>query len=130
MSKVNELLIGTKGRIYCAEAKLVASDGKVLYQYDKQKENNPYQTEHDVLFEAIAKGEFKFADGEIGAKSSMTAIMGRMATYSGQVLEWDKLLANPISIMPTSFAWNAAPPVVPNEQGMYPVAVPGKTKYA
>ncbi len=56
----------------------------------KEMENNPYQTEHDELFEAIAKGEYKFADAENGAKATMTAIMGRMATYSGEVMEWDK----------------------------------------
>jgi predicted dehydrogenase len=130
MSKVDELMVGTKGRILCGEAKIVSSNGKVLLQFDKQKENNPYQTEHDELFAAIAKGEYKFADAENGAKASMTSIMGRMATYSGQMLEWDKLLANPLNIMPKSFAWDAAPPVLPNEQGMYPIAIPGKTKYA
>jgi predicted dehydrogenase len=130
MSKVDELMIGTKGRILCGEAKIVGSSGKVLLQIDKQKENNPYQTEHDELFAAIAKGDYKFADAENGAKASMTAIMGRMATYSGQMLEWDKLLANPLNIMPKSFAWDAAPPLLPNEQGMYPVAIPGKLKYA
>jgi hypothetical protein len=81
------------------------------------------------LFAAIAKGEYKFADAENGAKSTMTAIMGRMATYSGQVLYWDKVLNSGIDIMPKEFAWNAMPPVLPDADGNYPIAVPGKTKY-
>lgn len=129
MSKVDELLIGTKGSIYCGNARINDRSGKVLYQFDKQKENNPYQTEHDELFAAIAKGEYKFADAENGAKSTMTSIMGRMATYSGQVMDWDKLLANPMSIMPKQFDWNAAMPLMPDANGMYPIAVPGVTKY-
>ncbi|MEP6514112.1 MAG: Gfo/Idh/MocA family oxidoreductase [Parafilimonas sp.] len=129
MSKVDELISGTKGKIFCGAAHIKDHAGNVLFQFDKTTENNPYQTEHDELFAAIAKNEYKFADAENGAKSTMTSILGRMATYSGQVIEWDKAIASGISIMPTQFDWNAMPPVVPDEDGRYPIAMPGKTKY-
>jgi predicted dehydrogenase len=129
MSKVDELLIGTKGKIFCGAAHMKDNGGNVIFQFDKKTENNPYQAEHDELFAAIAKGEYKFADTENGAKSTMTAIMGRMATYSGQVIEWDKLLASGISIMPKEYDWNALPPTVPDDDGRYPIAMPGKVKY-
>jgi predicted dehydrogenase len=129
MSKVDELLIGTKGKIQCGAANIVDAKGKILYQYDKTKENNPYQTEHDELFAAIAKGEYKFADAENGARSTMTSILGRMATYSGQMVEMDKAINSGIDIHPKIYAWDATPPIVPNEDGYYPVAVPGVTKY-
>ena len=129
MSKVDELLVGTKGKIFCDEATIKDHQGQTIYQYDKKKENNPYQTEHDELFEAIAKGQYKFADAERGAHSTMTAIMGRMATYSGQVLEWDKLLNSGISFTPTEFAWDAKMPLNPDADGRYPIAKPGVTKY-
>lgn len=129
MSKVDELLTGTKGKISCGAANIKDLKGNLLFQFDKKTENDPYQTEHDELFAAIAKGEYKFADAENGAKSTMTAIMGRMATYSGQVLDWDKLLKSGIDIMPKEFAWNAMPSVVPDADGNYPIAIPGKTKY-
>ncbi len=130
MSKVDELLIGTKGKIWGDPAKITANNGSVLYAFDKKQENNPYQQEHDELFAAIAGGEFRFADAEIGAQSTMTAIMGRMATYSGQLLDREKLLAGPISLMPDQLAWNAMPKVLPDASGYYPVATPGITKYA
>ncbi len=129
MSKVDELLIGTKGKVFCSEARITDTKGKVIYQFDKSKENQPYQTEHDELFEAIAKGEYKFQDAERGAKSTMTSILGRMATYSGQVVEWDKAINSPLSIMPASYDFNAVPPVLPDGDGFYPIAVPGVTKY-
>jgi predicted dehydrogenase len=129
LSKVDELLVGTKGVIKCGDAMIQDLKGKTLFQYDKTKENNPYQTEHDELFEAIAKGEYKFADAENGAKSTMTAILGRMATYSGQVVEWDKAINSGISLAPTRFDWNANPPIMPNEEGYYAAATPGVTKY-
>ena len=129
MSKVDEMLIGTKGNIRCDDANIKDPKGKVLYQFDKKGENNPYQTEHDELFAAIAKGEYKFADAENGAKSTMTSILGRMATYSGQVIEWDKAINSGLDIMPKKYDWDALPPVLPNDDGYYPVAVPGVTKY-
>lgn len=129
MSKVDELLVGTKGKIFCGAGKIADSKGNALFQFDYKTENNPYQTEHDELFAAIAKGQFLFSDAENGAKSTMTSILGRMATYSGQVIEWEKAINSGIDIMPKSFAWDAPPPVLPNNEGFYPVAVPGITKY-
>ena len=129
MSKVDELLVGTKGKIQCGAANIVDNKGKSLYQYDKKGENNPYQTEHDELFAAIAKGEYKFADAENGAYSTMTSILGRMATYSGQIIEWDKAINSGLSLQPKEYDWNALPQVLPNADGMYAAAVPGVTKY-
>lgn len=129
MSRVDELLIGTKGKIHCGAARITDHKGTSLYQFDRKTENNPYQTEHDELFAAIAKGQYKFSDAENGAKSTMTAVLGRMATYSGQVIEWDKAINSGMDIMPRTFAWDAAPPVVPDADGNYPIAIPGKTKF-
>ncbi|MEO6732083.1 MAG: Gfo/Idh/MocA family oxidoreductase [Ferruginibacter sp.] len=129
MSKVDELMVGTKGKIYAGEGKITDLKGKVLYQFDTTKENNPYQTEHDELFAAIAKGEYKFSDAEMGAKSTMSSILGRLATYSGQVVEWDKAINSGLDLQPKVYDWNAMPPVAPNAEGYYAVAVPGVTKY-
>jgi len=128
-SRVDEVLVGTKGVIRCGEAIIKDYKGKVVYTYDLKGENNPYQTEHDELFAAIAKGEYKFSQAENGAKSTMTSILGRMATYSGQIIDWDKAINSGIDIMPKQFDWNALPPILPDDDGLYPVAVPGVTKY-
>jgi predicted dehydrogenase len=125
---VDEMIVGSKGVVKCGAGEIL-SNGKSLYKFDMKKENNPYQSEHDELFAAIAKGEYKFDDTENGAKATLTSIMGRMATYSGQVMEWDKVLNSGISIMPSKFAWDAEPPVKPDANGFYPIATPGVTKY-
>jgi hypothetical protein len=59
----------------------------------------------------------------------MTSILGRMATYSGQVVEFEKALNTGLNLQPAVYAWDAMPPVLPNLEGFYPVAVPGVTKY-
>jgi predicted dehydrogenase len=129
MSKVDELIIGTKGKIMCGAGSITDLKGKSLYQFNRATENNPYQTEHDELFAAIAKGEYKFADTENGALSTMTSILGRMATYSGQVIEFDKALNSGLDLQPKKYDWNALPPNVPNKEGLYAIATPGVTKY-
>jgi predicted dehydrogenase len=128
-SKVDELLVGTKGKIYCDAARITDLRGKTIFQFDKSKERNPYQTEHDELFAAIAKGEYKYADAENGAYSTMTSILGRMATYSGQVIDWDKAINSGLNLHPSVYAFDAAAPVNPGPDGFYPVPVPGVTKY-
>ncbi|HEU5145467.1 MAG TPA: Gfo/Idh/MocA family oxidoreductase [Chryseosolibacter sp.] len=127
-SIVDETIVGTKGVVRCGPAE-ITSRGKSLFKFDKSKENEPYQNEHDELFAAIAKGEFKFADAENGAKSTLTSIIGRMATYSGQIIDFDKTLNSGISIQPEKYAFDAPPPVLPDANGFYPVATPGVTKY-
>ncbi len=129
LSKVDELLVGTKGSIHCGAAKIVDRKGSTLFQFVKESDNDPYQSEHDELFEAIAKGEYKFADAENGARSTMTAILGRMATYSGQVVEFDKALNSGLSIQPAKYAWDTDMPSKPDANGYYAAAVPGVTKY-
>jgi predicted dehydrogenase len=128
-SQVDELWIGTKGKIQAGAANITDLKGNVIYQFDKKGENNPYQTEHDELFAAIASGEYKFADAENGAKSSMTSILGRLATYTGQLVEWDKAINSGLDLHPKVYDFSAAPPVLPGPDGFYPVAVPGVTKY-
>ncbi|TWF44627.1 putative dehydrogenase [Chitinophaga polysaccharea] len=128
-SKVDEEIVGTKGRIYCDKGTIVDHKGKVLYQFDKKKENNPYQTEHDELFAAIAKGEYKFADAERGAHTTLSAIIGRLATYSGQVIDWNVALNSGLDIHPKRYAFDAEPPVMPDASGNYAYAKPGITKY-
>ncbi len=124
---VSEGFHGTKGSAP-KPGVILSPSGSVIMEHDSSNDPNPYQVEHDELFAAIAKGEYKFADAENGAMSTMTSILGRMATYSGQVIEFDEALKSGRSLMPEKFAWDATPPVVPNADGYYPVPVPGQTQ--
>lgn len=130
MSKVDELIIGTKGKISCMDANIRDRHGNLLYQFDLKTENAPWQTEHDELFEAVEKSQYKFADAENAAKSTMTAIMGRMATYSGQSIEWDNALNSELDLQPRAYDMDALPGSLPDSEGNYTIAVPGKTRYS
>lgn len=129
MNKVAESFVGTKGRA-TTDGPVTITDhkGNVVWRHRGKNYPNPYQVEHDRLFATIVNGGDLLADAENGAKSTMTALLGRMATYSGKVVTWEEALNSDISLMPQQFGWDVAPPVLPDEDGRYPVPVPGKTK--
>ena len=81
------------------------------------------------MIESLMAGEI-YNEGEYGAKSTFTAILGREACYSGQVLKWDDLLAKGTELAPgiDNYTLDTPPPpsALPGEDGRYPVAVPGK----
>ena len=86
-----------------------------------------HQQEQLDLVDALVNGEV-YNEGEYGAMSSMTSILGRLATYSGNEVSMQAALQSPISTMPTTLAWDANPPTLPGTDGSYAIAVPGKTK--
>ena len=85
---------------------------------------NPYQLEHDALFAAIRDG-MPFNEGDNGAYASLTAILGRMATYSGKEVTWEKALASDLKLTTDAEDFTAAAPVAPNADGYYAAAAPG-----
>ncbi|HEX5471355.1 MAG TPA: Gfo/Idh/MocA family oxidoreductase [Lacipirellulaceae bacterium] len=109
-----ELLVGGKRKWHVA-------GGKNGYA------NNAYQVEHDALFAAIRNDE-PYNEAEYGAHSTMTAILGRMATYSGQIVSWDAAIQSNHKTTTDAENWDAPAPVKPNSDGWYAVAMPGVTK--
>lgn len=81
-----------------------------------------YQVEHDELFASIRSGK-PLNNGEYMAKSTLLAIMGRMAAYTGQAITWEKALNSQEDLTPAAYAWDAPPPTSA-------IAIPGVTKFA
>ncbi len=94
-------------------------DGRRTWEYDGEW-NNMYQTQHDELFAAIRTGQV-INDGYNMAKSSMVAIMGRMAAYTGQRVTWEEAINSDEVLIPDSIAWGEIP-----NSGV--VALPGITR--
>ncbi len=92
------------------------------------KIDNPYQKEHDDLVRSILKQGPHCFEADYGATSSMTAVMGRMATYSGQVVTWDDAVRSELRLAPKTYAMDAEPPTIADAQGNYPFALPGVTR--
>jgi len=104
---VTEHAIGTKGTADISAATISPKDGdKWRYRGEKK---NPYQVEHDDLFASIRAGK-PINEAEAGALSTMTSILGRLATYSGKVITFEDALNSQISLAPKDYAWDAAVP--------------------
>jgi predicted dehydrogenase len=119
---MSALVCGTKGRAQFAERRRgmrIQSAGPEWIFSGPQ--NHMYQTEHDELFAGIRSGK-PVNNGEYMAKSSLLAIMGRMAAYTGQEITWEMALQSKELLSPTRYDWNAQPPIAT-------VAVPGQTRF-
>jgi predicted dehydrogenase len=83
---------------------------------------NMYQVEHDELFASIRAGN-PLNDGVRLCHSSMAAIMGRMAAYTGEEVTWEAALKAEDNLVPEKLDWNMNLPVPP-------LAMPGQNRVA
>ncbi|MBL8818276.1 MAG: Gfo/Idh/MocA family oxidoreductase [Planctomyces sp.] len=118
-NEVEDYIFGTQGWVDVMAHKIYDYDGKVVWEF-KEDGGDMYQIEHDELFASI-RNQKPINNGDYMAKSTMLAISGRMAGYTGQKLTWDQAMGSKEDLSPASYEWGDVP--VP------PVAIPGKTKF-
>ena len=124
-NSVSEHVQGTKGT--CDIADFTIKAGTSSWKF-KGKSKDPYQQEHDDLFASIRSGN-PINEGEYGALSTMTAIFGRMATYSGKELLWKDAFASNLQLANLNFeSFADEAPVKPREDGTYAIPTPGITR--
>ena len=135
-NSVSEHAHGSKGYADISGGKIYDAKGDLAWSYGSGGRNG-HQEEHHDLFAALRNGE-RPNEGDNGAHSTMTAIFGRMATYSGKELSYDDAFKSEIALADfdklTSFDDEA--PVKPNpeavekqaENSPYVIPMPGSTK--
>jgi predicted dehydrogenase len=122
---VTDVFIGAKGRAILPDKLRI--EGESSWHYTGPKPSM-YDVEHQELFAAIRSGK-TINNGEYLARSTMWAILGRMVDYTGQVLTWDQAINSQQTLAPAKYAFDADPPILPDKDGKYPIAVPGETKF-
>ena len=116
-NEVAEHFHGSKGTCHTSsDGWSIERAGAQTWRYDGPR-NDPYQTEHDDLFESIRAGK-PLNEGRMVAESTRTAIMGRMATYGGKVVTWEQALASDERLGPDSYELASLP--------LPPVPMPGR----
>ncbi|MEO0415349.1 MAG: Gfo/Idh/MocA family oxidoreductase [Verrucomicrobiota bacterium] len=127
--RVGEDIIGTEGTMDPGKGVIRDHKGNIKWTYRKPRTGvkNPKDAEHEALWNAVRNDE-PLNNAYYAAKSSFTAVLGRLATYSGQLVNFDEAAASNFSLMPEEFSFSADPQVMPNENGEYDVAVPGQWK--
>ena len=124
-NSVTEHCIGTKGTCDVS-GHTIRGENAWRRRGPQGESNDGWLLEHTPLQAAI-RGDKEHNEGERGALSTLTAIVGRLATYSGKVIEFEEALNSNISLMPDSYTMDAMPKVLPGPDGLYPYAIPGKT---
>ena len=115
-----DYVLGTKGRLTLGRGVTARIEGETEWIY-RGPQNNMYQEEHDALFRAIRRGE-PVNDGVRMATSTLLAIHGRMAAYTGQELTWEQAMQSQEKRFPEELRWDM-PFDVP------PLARPGHTEF-
>jgi predicted dehydrogenase len=116
---INDYIMGTQGTCDVQKHTITGSKPWRCESSEGDKEDM-YQVEHNELFASIRAGK-PINNGDYMCKSTLMAIMGRMATYTGQVITWEKALHSKEDLTPSHYEFGALP--VP------PVAKPGITKF-
>ena len=115
-----DYIMGTKGVCTIGRGPNPRIEGENKWTFEGQK-NDMYQFEHDMLFQSIRRGE-PINDGDRMATSTLLAIMGRNAAYSGQQVTWDQILNSEERIFPATVDWKGALPVAPMPRpGVYKI---------
>jgi predicted dehydrogenase len=115
-SRVEEVIVGTEGRAVLSHGR-ARIEGKSGWKYEGP-DVNPYEQEHRDLVAAITSGS-TINEGRRIAESTLTAIMGRMAAYTGKPVAWEKALVSTLDLMPRQLDLGPLP--------AGEVAVPGRT---
>lgn len=132
-NSVAEYAHGALGSADISGAKIYDADGRLIWS--GKGGAGGHQEEQLDLFAALRRGEV-YNEAAFGAHSTMTAIMGRMATYSGKVIHWDEAWNSNLSLADVdrlTSVWDDAP-VKPKTDGIplvherYEIAEPGKTR--
>jgi myo-inositol 2-dehydrogenase/D-chiro-inositol 1-dehydrogenase len=114
-------VLGTEGSAFVNVGMKYEITGKNSWNYDGPKKNM-YQVQHDELFAAIRSGK-PINNGEYMTHSTLLAIWGRMAAYSGQTISFQQALNSDIVLGPKieEYNWDL-------KWENQPVALPGVTK--
>jgi len=117
----HDYLMGTDGTLLLGggRPRIETPDGQLKWQFEGE-EYDMYQREHDVLFGSIRAGKPANTDLNL-ATSTLLAIMGRQAAYTGQQVTWEASMNSQVSLVPDPIDWNGRHEV----PGL---AIPGRTK--
>ena len=116
---VSDHFLGTEGRASVLEHKILSPTGEQKWRYRGPKPSM-YQLEHDELFSSIRSAN-PINNGLYMARSTMLAILGRMATYTGKAVTWEEALNSSEDLTPPAYEWGDMP--------MPTVAMPGRTEF-
>lgn len=95
--------------------------GQERWRYTGPKKDM-YQVEHDELFASIRNSE-PINDGQWMCHSTMMALMGRNAAYTGQEISWEQIMSSEEKLVPDNLTWDM-------KLEPAPMAMPGRTKLA
>ena len=101
----------------------------LLWEYTDPPSRDQYQVEQDVLFDCI-RSDKPMNETDRCCQTTMVGILGRMAAETGQMITWDEAINSTTELAPNldKLTMDGPAPIIPDENGNYPIAMPGVTK--
>ena len=115
-------IVGTRGNAIMYQDIRLWQTGQNPWRYRGSRTGSVvigHQQEHTDMIESIRSGNPLNHARRI-AESTLTAIMGRESAYSGNVVEWDEIMASQQDLVPRKFEFGPLP--------VRPVPMPGQYK--
>ncbi len=122
--RISDRFFGTKGWCDLLNYRI---EGENAWRYPGRPSNR-FDREHEALFSAIRQNQ-PLNNSLYMARSSLLAIMSTWASYTGQQISWDQAFHSDFVVAPETLAMDADPPTLPDEDGHYPLPVPGITRF-
>lgn len=119
-SNVVDYVVGTKGTANLQSHYIQNAKGELVWRQKRIRGDDMYQNEHNELFKSIRDGK-PIYNGDYMCKSTMMAIMGREAAYTGQRITWAQMMNSELDLTPKGGYKFGPNPV----EG---VRIPGKSK--
>ncbi len=116
-NEVKDYIMGTRGHVDVMAHRITGDNSWRYPSAQNRQDPSMYQIEHNELFASIRNGQ-PINNGEYMAKSTLMAIMGRMACYTGGLVTWDQAYNSEEVLGPQQYTWDTELPVPP-------VAMPG-----
>jgi predicted dehydrogenase len=112
-ANISEQVMGTKGVALLNDGgniSIVDYNGNVLWKYDYENNpvKNPYDQEHVHLVESIRLDK-KINQAEDLAYSTLVAILGREAAYTGKPISWDEIMSSSLRYGPETYEMGRLP---------------------
>ena len=122
-NELSDVILGSKGQANLLQCRI---DGETNWRYEGPKVN-PYDVEHEELFASIRAGK-PINNGSYMVSTSMLALMAQYVCHTGQELTWQQVVDSKLSTELPRYGWDVAPPIRPEKNGEYKIAVPGMTR--
>ena len=115
MNQTEDFVFGTDGSARLIKHRI---EGANEWRF-RGDEVQMHQAEQDELFKAVRGERETISNGDYMCKSTLMAILGREACYTGKEITWEQIASSEQDLRPDEYEWGEGPEVNIPQPGKY-----------